>query len=405
MRLGMSWALRLGTLILAVSGAVVWAQTAGTGATKSDAEVQREDQQAEALYQQQNFLGALPLFEDLHQQRPESNVFRERLAMTLFAKAGTEAPADATVTRERARKLLLDAKAAGDDSNLIQILLEKLSTPTAPPAARPPSPGAEALAKAEKAFSSGDLNGALVFYKQATEADPKMYEAPLYAGDAEYKLKNYDEAGAWYAKAIAINPDRETAYRYWADTLMHKGDQKSAQSKFIDAIIAEPYSKAPWIGLKQWADTTHVQLASPPITLPKQPVPDAKGNVTVTVDPSTAGSPAVGAWIIYSAQPMMWRSTEFKKHYPKETVYRHSLAEEAESLRSVIMVIKEQKIADDKLDATLKSLIALDKDGMLECWILLNHADQGIAQDYAAYRATHRELLHAYLDKYVVHFN
>jgi tetratricopeptide (TPR) repeat protein len=405
MRLGMSWALRLGTLILAVSGAVVWAQTAGTGATKSDAEVQREDQQAEALYQQQNFLGALPLFEDLHQQRPESNVFRERLAMTLFAKAGTEAPADATVTRERARKLLLDAKAAGDDSNLIQILLEKLSTPTAPPAARPPSPGAEALAKAEKAFSSGDLNGALVFYKQATEADPKMYEAPLYAGDAEYKLKNYDEAGAWYAKAIAINPDRETAYRYWADTLMHKGDQKSAQSKFIDAIIAEPYSKAPWIGLKQWADTTHVQLASPPITLPKQPVPDAKGNVTVTVDPSTAGSPAVGAWIIYSAQPMMWRSTEFKKHYPKETVYRHSLAEKAESLRSVIMVIKEQKIADDKLDATLKSLIALDKDGMLECWILLNHADQGIAQDYAAYRATHRELLHAYLDKYVVHFN
>jgi tetratricopeptide (TPR) repeat protein len=309
------------------------------------------------------------------------------------------------VTRERARKLLLDAKAAGDDSNLIQILLEKLSTPTAPPAARPPSPGAEALAKAEKAFSSGDLNGALVFYKQAAEADPKMYEAPLYAGDAEYKLKNYDEVGAWYAKAIAINPDRETAYRYWADTLMHKGDQKSAQSKFIDAIIAEPYSKAPWIGLKQWADTTHVQLASPPITLPKQPVPDAKGNVTVTVDPSTAGSPAVGAWIIYSAQPMMWRSTEFKKHYPKETVYRHSLAEEAESLRSVIMVIKEQKIADDKLDATLKSLIALDKDGMLECWILLNHADQGIAQDYAAYRATHRELLHAYMDKYVVHFN
>jgi hypothetical protein len=50
-------------------------------------------------------------------------------------------------------------------------------------------------------------------------------------------------------------------------------------------------------------------------------------------------------------------------------------------------------------------LIALDKDGMLECWILLSHADQGIAQDYAAYRATHRELLHAYMDKYLVHFN
>ena len=398
----MDLGVRLGLFVLA-GCAVVSAQQ---GAAKSDAEVQKEDQQAEALFQQQNFLGALPLFEDLHQQRPESNVFRERLAMTLLAKAGTEAPTDATATRERARKLLLDAKASGDDSNLLQILLEKLSAPsTAASSDKPKSPGADALAKAEKAFSSGDLNGALVFYKQAAEADPKLYEAPLFAGDAEYKLKNYDEAGLWYARAIAIDPNRETAYRYWGDVLTHKGDQKAAQSKFIDAVIADPYSKTPWIGLKQWAESTHARLASPPITLPKQPVPDAKGNVNVTIDASTIGSPTSGAWLIYSMSPTVWRSTEFKKHYPSETVYRHSLAEEAESLRSVIAVIKEQKIASDKLDPTLKSLMALEKDGMLECWILLNGADQGVAQDYASYRATHRELLHAYMDKYVVHIS
>jgi len=70
----------------------------------------------------------------------------------------------------------------------------------------------------------------------------------------------------------------------------------------------------------------------------------------------------------------------------------------------VIAVVKEQNIPEDKLDPTLKSLLALDKDGMLECWILLNGADQGIVQDYAAYRAAHRDLLHAYMDKYVVHF-
>src|SRR5258707_453545 len=130
MRLGMSWGLRLGRLMLAVSGVALSAQTAvGPGSAKSDAEVQKEDQQAEALYQQQNFLGALPLFEDLHLQRPESNVFRERLAMSLLTKAGTEAPPDATVTRDRAKKLLLEAKAAGDNSGLVEVLLEKLSTP------------------------------------------------------------------------------------------------------------------------------------------------------------------------------------------------------------------------------------------------------------------------------------
>ena len=389
---------------MAVCGIGISAQT-GQSAAKSDAEVQKEDLQAEALFEQQNFMGALPLFEDLHQQRPDSNVFRERLAMTLLAKASTEAPTEAEVTRERARKLLLDAKAAGDNSNLLQILLEKLSTPVAASSGMQRSPGAESMLKAEKAFSNGDLKKALALYKEASEADPKLYEAALFAGDTEFKRKNYDEAAIWFAKAIAINPDRETAYRYWGDTLVHSGHQKAARSKFVDAVIAEPYTKASWVGLQQWANASNARLASPPITLPKQAVPDAKGNVKVTIDPSTTGDPALGAWLIYSTQPMMWRSTEFKKHYPKETVYRHSLAEEAEGLRSVIAVVKEQKIPEDKLDPTLKSLIALDTDGMLECWILLNGADRGIVEDYAAYRATHRDLLHAYVDKYVVHFN
>jgi tetratricopeptide (TPR) repeat protein len=406
MGLGLKWGLRLGVVMLAVSGSVVCAQTeAGSGVTKDDAEVQKEDLQAEALYQQQNYLGALPLFEDLHLQRPESNVFRERLAMCLVAKMATEAPSDAALTRERAKKLLLEAKAAGDNSNLLQIMLEKLSTPFAASAGMQKSPGAESMLKAEKAFSNGDLKKALALYKEASEADPKLYEAALFAGDTEFKRKSYDEAGTWFAKAIAINPDRETAYRYWGDTLMQKGDQKAARGKFVDAVIAEPYTKAPWVGLQQWANASNARLASPPITLPKQAVPDEKGNVKVTIDPSTTGEPALGAWLVYSTQPMMWRSTEFKKHYPNETVYRHSLAEEAEGLRSVIAVVKEQKIPEDKLDATMKSLIALDKDGMLECWILLNGADRGIVEDYAAYRTTHRELLHAYVDKYVIHFS
>jgi tetratricopeptide (TPR) repeat protein len=403
---GLSRGLRLGVLMLAVSGGAVSAQTAaGQGAAKNDSEVQKEDQQAEALYEQQNYMAALPLFEDLHLQRPQSNVFRERLAMCLLAKASTEAPSDATLTRDRAKKLLLEAKAAGDNSNLLQIMLEKLSTPFAGSAGMQKSPGAESMLKAEKAFSNGNLKKALELYKEASEADPKLYEAALFAGDTAYKMKDYDQAGSWFAKAIAINPDRETAYRYWGDTLVHSGNLKAAQSKFVDAVVAEPYTKASWVGLQQWANAANARLASPPITLPKQAVPDGKGNVNVTVDPSKAGDPASGAWLVYSTQPMMWRSTEFKKHYPNETVYRHSLAEEADGLRSVIAVVKEQKIPEDKLDATLKSLIALDADGMLECWILLNGADRGIVEDYAAYRAKHRELLRAYMDKYVIHFS
>jgi tetratricopeptide (TPR) repeat protein len=373
---------------------------------KTDTEIAREDREASDLVQQQNLLGALPLYEDLHQQRPTSNLYREQLALCLLAKAATLPPAEAAKMRESARTLLLEAQASGDNTGLLQILLEKLGTNPSPGSSLPAekTPAQQTLTEAEKAFSSGDLAGSILLYKRAAQEDPKMYEAPLFAGDAEYKRKNYAEAGEWYAKAIAIDPNRETAYRYWGDALMHKGDQKQAQSKFTDAVIAEPYTKATWLGLQQWAKTIHAKLVFPPISLPAQPTPDAKGNVNISLQPPTVDNPASGAWLVYQMNPTRWRESEFHKHYPQEKSYRHSLAEEADSLRSVISVVHEQKIPDEKLDATLKTLLALDKDGMLECWIVLNHADAGIAQDYAAYCAAHRELLHAYIDKYLVHF-
>jgi hypothetical protein len=210
-------------------------------------------------------------------------------------------------------------------------------------------------------------------------------------------------ADRWYAQAAAISPDRETAYRYWGDCLMKQGEQGEAENKFIEAVLAEPYSQATRLNLKKWADANHALLAPPPITLPARPTMDGKGNTNVTIDASSLGSPASSAWLIYSMNPTIWQSTKFKQHYPGETKYRHSLAEEAEGLRSVLDVVKEQKIPDKQLDPTLRSLAALEKDGMLECWILLDHADQGIAQDYGAYRASHRELLHAYIAKYDVH--
>src|SRR5712672_222544 len=52
------------------------------------------------------------------------------------------------------------------------------------------SPGAEALLKGQKAFSNGNLKKALALYKEAAEADPRLYEAALFAGNTEFKMKN-----------------------------------------------------------------------------------------------------------------------------------------------------------------------------------------------------------------------
>jgi tetratricopeptide (TPR) repeat protein len=367
----------------------------------SAAEINREAVTAESMYKTQNMVGALPLYEDLHKRQPESNVWRERLAMCLVAAPGSDD--EMAAARQRAHQLLLDAKAAGDDSNLLQVMLEKLEAPAGAAPAGTPSPGKDAFQRAEKLFSTGDLAGAIQEYEAAFAADPKMYEAPLFAGDSEFKRGNLAAANQWYAKAVAVDPDGETAYRYWGDSLMRQGDTTEAEGKFIDAIIAEPYQRTPRVGLKQWADATGALLAAPPIKLPARPTVDAKGNVNISIDPSIKGVSATSASMMYSMNSANWYSKKFKETYPAEAQYRHSLAEEVDGIRGALTVLSDQKITPEKMDSTWRTLYAINKDGMLECWILLDNPDQGIAQDYVAYRAKHRELLHAYITKYDVH--
>lgn len=393
---------------LLLGGAWCLGQSAsGTpSAAKSDTEIQAEAAQANDLLQKQNFVGALPLYEDLHAQRPQSLVYQERLALSLIAYAAQQSENQSEATLERARKLLTDAQKAGDNSNLVQILLEHLQPQTA--AAQPPEPGQEWIDQGEKAFTSGDLEGALADYKKALEVNPNLYAAALFAGDAEYKLGHLDEAGFWFAKAIAIDPNVETAYRYWGDTLEKAGEHREAEDEFIKAVIAEPYLRSPRIGLQQWARANHARLMAPPIRLPagvQVTIKDgSKPTVTITVPPKDVPvTPETSVALAYSMESSLWKGDKFHRVFPAEHDYRHSLPEEADGIRSMLAVAKEQKLPEGQLSTSVNLLRELDEKGMLECWILLEDADQGIAQDYATFRESHRELLEKYIEEYEVH--
>jgi tetratricopeptide (TPR) repeat protein len=393
--------MRLRNVLLA-AGLGLLTMVAEAQATKSDAELKVEAQQAADFYQKQNFVAALPLYEDLHKQQPQSLGYEERLAMSLLGASTQQSGNAAEATKLRAKNLLLDAKSKGDDSNLMQTLLEKLQQgEEAGPQA--PVVGKEWFDKGEAAFSRGELETAVGFYAKALEVNPAYYAAALYAGDAEFKLGHPAEAGKWFAQAIAIDPDVETAHRYWGDSLEKAGEHQRAEEQFIEAVIGDPYSRSPRLGLKQWAEKNHAQLAPPPITLPKRAEVDAKGKTNIMIDPAMLGSPASSAWLMYSMTGPAWRSGEFAKHYPKEKEYRHSLAEEVAALRGVVTMAKEQKIPESKLDTSLKLVIELDKKGMLESYILLDDPDQGVAQDYVAYRKDHRAVMEKYMAEYDVH--
>jgi tetratricopeptide (TPR) repeat protein len=395
MRVGLLCAVYLGISIVTL---------AQTPQTKTDEEIKAEYQQAQKLYDASNFVAALPLFEDLHAQQPKDLLFEERLAMSLLGADSSMTPEAGKAAHARAKRLLLEAQANGDKSPLLITLLEKMGDGdgSGPVSSTPKTPAEVDFAAAEKLFGSGDLKGALSLYQKSLSEDPTSYLAALYAGDSLFKMGDCPQAGGYYAKAIAIDPDHETAYRYYGDCLTKQREMAKAKDMYIQAILAQPYQKTPRQSLQTWAEANHARITPPPVSLPNRAAPGKDGNINITLDAKAPTSESSLA-LMYSMNSALWQGEKFKKAYPNEKQYRHSLAEEKDSIHGMLQVARETKIPAGKLSASTKVLMDIEKDDMLECYILLDAPDQGIAQDYVAYRKDHRDLMAQYIAKYDIH--
>lgn len=359
------------------------------------------------LYQQSRLEDALPLFERLSAVRTKDPVVFEALGACLFAHAvNLPDPEARKATRVRARQAFLKAKELGDHSNYLVAMLDQIPEDGGDPVYSSRKDVDDAMRAAEAAYGRGDFADALAGYSHVLTMDPKNYEAALFSGDVCFKQKNYDESYKWFQEAVTIDPDRETAYRYWGDSLLAAGRNSDARDKLIQAFIASPYEKLPRIGLMQWAQRNGVTLTQPKIDSPNSM--STNGNQTnITIDTNTLGKKdGTESWMLYEITRTSWKTAEFQKEFPNEKEYRHSLAEESQALSLVANAVsehvekKEIKAAD--LNPQLAVLIKLKNEGLLEAYILFAKADQGIAQDYAAYRRDHRDKLVQYMNEYVV---
>jgi len=383
-------------------------------------------EQALALYESNNFVAALPVLEKAAAADPKDPVILSRLGFVLYATSATEKdPTLRAKIRERARKTLLQSQSLGDDSNLTMITLDALSQDdaTAVPFSNMKAAESE-IRKGEEAFVRGDMDQAIAAYKHALELDPQLYEAALYAGDGEFKKAHastdegfrndhFEQAGVWFAKAIAIDADRETAYRYWGDALEAQGKSEEARDRFVDAIIAEPYNRRAYVGLTQWGNRHNVSLGHRKIDIPTNVTSKKPGEINITVDElALKGSDDDGsaAWIMYGMIRSAWmdrkggRSEKFASAYPNESAYRHSLAEEVDALRGVLESVhvqaKEKRVK--KLAPSLENLVELNDAGLIEAYVLFVRPDEGIVRDYVAYRKSARDKLKQYWLKFVV---
>jgi Tfp pilus assembly protein PilF len=376
------------------------------GQAQSGMSLEESKQKAEELFKQQKYTEALPILEKLALAEPDNAQTQFYLGFALIGQANTIKDEGARkALRVRARKAFIRSKELGNDEPLVVALIGGI--PPDGSEGKSFSENAEAdklMTEAESLFSQGKLDDALKNYQKALQLDPKLYEAALFSGDVYTQQGNFQQAEVWYQKAIAIDPNRETAYRYSATPLMTQGKHDQARDRYVEAYISEPYNRFSVTGLARWAEATRARLAHPKIDIPTDVTFNEKGDANVNLDAGAllgGKDDASFAWISYGATRTLWHKEKFAKTYPQEKTYRHSLAEEADALRSVLAIATGDKKVK-KLSPSLEKLKKLNDAGLLEAYILLAMPDQGIAQDYAAYRNQGRDKLRRYVVEYIL---
>ncbi len=373
---------------------------------QTDTNLEELKQKVTELQKQTKYTEALPLLEKIVVVEPRNAQMHFYLGFALVAQGNiTIETADRRALRVRARNAFIRAKELGVREPVVDALIQSLPLDGSEGSPFSPNLIANAvMVEAESFFSQGKLDDALKAYQKALSIDPKLYHAALFSGDVYMQRGDFDQASAWYEKAIAIDPTRETAYRYSATPLMKQGKTDAARERYIDAFITEPYNRFARAGLIQWGQVTKTALGHPQIDIPTNVTFDEKGNAQVNLD----GNALLGgeddgsfAWISYGVTRSTWHKEKFAKAFPKERTYRHSLAEEADALRSVIVMATADK-KSKKLSPSLAALKQLDDEGLLEAYILLAHPDDGIALDYPAYLKANRQKLHRYVAQRVI---
>jgi tetratricopeptide (TPR) repeat protein len=374
-----------------------------TAQTNADASDRASRQKAMALFSEGKRLEALSFLEDLAQKNPKDDQVLVALAASLVEHAATLTDAGAAAQeRFRASDLLQRAWGLGNTSPLAENLRQLLEELPASGAIKfSDNPAVEqAMNAGEAAFARRDFDEALKDYSKALELEPSNYLAALFTGNTYDKQNNFPKAGEWYERAIQFYPNIETAYRYYADMLAKQGDMAKARTLLIHAAVAEPYNKIVWREIRAWATINHTAFN---IVFVAIPIPQK-----AVVGVSKQSAELLPAWRAYYSVKEDWKKGgRFQKQYPQEPEYRHSLPEESEALAAAAQAADKLKhdptsSAQVAGDSSASLLLKLRDAGLLDAYVLFSLGDDGIAQDYSAYRSKNRDKLETYMDKFVM---
>jgi Flp pilus assembly protein TadD len=369
-------------------------------AAQTEKEVADAMVQAIRLFETQRFADAIPHFAVLAKAMPDSAEVRFMYGMSLLAHSKqTSDTNQAKQLSVQALEQLTKAKELGMKDEQLDSFIALLSGKPMPSSRPEYSLNKEAeklMQEGEVFFAQSKYDDAIKNFDKALALDPKIYQAAVSAGDSYVAKGDWDNAEKSYQRAIAIDPNRETAYRYSATPFMRQKKYDLARDRYIEAFITEPYGSMSPRGITQWASVTGAKLGHPRVEVPEITF-DAAGKAVPKL-PISADDPTKRPWIAYIAVRESWKKDKFAKAFPKDAAYRHSLAEEVEALRAFSKAARDQKSTDEQV----KLIDKMDAEGLLEAYVLLARADEGIANDHAEYLKNNRPKLRQYVTAYVI---
>jgi len=358
--------------------------------------------QAANLSHANRYVEAAAIYEEQLKLQPENPVLLERLATMLHLQAAAEPdPAQAKALNKRARALAEQAQKFGATDPLTPLLLTSVRPDgslleTAKGTYSSRADVEQLIRDGEAAFARHEYPKAIECYEKAFELEPTNSTAALFVGDAYFSSRQLEPACEWFRKAIKLSPDGQTAHRYLGDALDKLGSREEAFNEWITALICAPYER---VTRQHFTPQMRAAAESRGHPIPRFP---AMRSTTKDKQINLSVNPDDGALIMaYNICAMGWREKEFAGHFPKEKTPRRSLPEEIAAIEAMLGVAGHSKESDElnlkKWQPVIDGLNTLKSEGLLEAYVFFERADEGLAKDYAAYRAEHRDQLRRYL--------
>lgn len=98
------------------------------------------------------------------------------------------------------------------------------------------------LKKGNSSFEQGMYNDAIVYYSKVLKKDASNKEATQNIAFAYRKLKDYQNAEVYYAKATEINPGESANFLYYGQALKNNNKVKEAKAQFEKFVAKNPSS-------------------------------------------------------------------------------------------------------------------------------------------------------------------